>query len=121
MEKLKADLHSKETELNQQVATFTEKESKLKVKLLKYQKSLEKVEKHHKDELLALERRHADKLASLQDQLRQLSLKSSKSSDENSQVKRFFANLLPQHACMFRFTGFLLGRHVPIYRTFQFV
>lgn len=86
VEKLKADLHSKETELNQQVATFTEKESKLKVKLLKYQKSLEKVEKHHKDELLALERRHADKLASLQDQLRQLSLKSSKSSDENSQA-----------------------------------
>ncbi|CAN7982722.1 unnamed protein product, partial [Ixodes hexagonus] len=86
VEKLKADLHEKETELNQQVAMFAEKESKLKIKLLKYQKKLEKVEKHHKDELLALENRHGDKLASLQDQLRQLSLKSSKSSDENSQA-----------------------------------
>ncbi|XP_065307447.1 centrosomal protein of 152 kDa-like [Dermacentor albipictus] len=70
--KLQTQIEEKDAELQQALSASVEKESRLKQKLLKFQKKLQQVERESKEQLLAQERQHADKLATLNTQLQQL-------------------------------------------------
>ncbi|XP_077483208.1 centrosomal protein of 152 kDa-like [Amblyomma americanum] len=69
---LQTQIRDKGAELEQVQAASAEKELRLKQKLLKFQKKLQQVDRENKEQLLAQERQHADKLAMLQTQLQQL-------------------------------------------------
>lgn len=70
--KLETQIGEKDAKLRQALSASAEKELRLKQKLLKFQKKLQQVEREGKEQLLAQERQHADKLATLNTQLQQL-------------------------------------------------
>ncbi|KAH6931632.1 hypothetical protein HPB50_026141 [Hyalomma asiaticum] len=70
--KLETLLEEKDEKLQRTLAASAEKESQLKQKLMKFHKKLQEVKREGKEQLLAQERQHADKLATLNTQLQQL-------------------------------------------------
>ncbi|XP_075748965.1 uncharacterized protein LOC119172040 isoform X2 [Rhipicephalus microplus] len=70
--KLQTLVDEKDGELQQVLAASAERESQLKQKLLKYHKKVQQQKRENKEERLAQERQHADKLATLTAQLQQL-------------------------------------------------
>lgn len=70
--KLETLLEEKDETLQRTLAASAEKESQLKQKLVKFHKKLQEVKREGKEQLLAQERQHADKLATLNTQLQQL-------------------------------------------------
>lgn len=82
---LQTQIRDKEAQLEQVQAASAEKELRLKQKLLKFQKKLQQVDRVNKEQLLAQERQHADKLAMLQTQLQQLRVQSHDGSASSAQ------------------------------------
>uniref|UniRef100_L7LUY7 Uncharacterized protein n=1 Tax=Rhipicephalus pulchellus TaxID=72859 RepID=L7LUY7_RHIPC len=70
--KLQTLVEEKDGELQQALAASAERESQLKQKLVKFHKKVQEVKREGKEQLLAQERQHADKLATLTTQLQQL-------------------------------------------------
>lgn len=69
---LQVQVEEKDAELRQALAAASERESRLKQKLVKFHKKLQQSDRERKEQLLAQERQHADKLATLQVQLQHL-------------------------------------------------
>lgn len=70
--KLQTLVEEKDCELQQALAASAERESQLKQKLVKFHKKVQEVKREGKEQLLAQEKQHADKLATLTTQLQQL-------------------------------------------------
>lgn len=70
--KLQAQLEGKEAELQQALASVSERESRLKQKLVKFHRKVQQSDRECKEQLLAQEKQHAHKLATLQAQLQRL-------------------------------------------------
>ncbi|KAL1426361.1 hypothetical protein MTO96_003370 [Rhipicephalus appendiculatus] len=70
--RLQTLVEEKDGELQQALAASAERESQLKQKLVKFHKKVQEVKREGKEQLLAQERQHADKLATLTTQLQQL-------------------------------------------------
>ncbi|XP_064471209.1 centrosomal protein of 152 kDa-like [Ornithodoros turicata] len=86
LEECKKELNISRAEHAEKVTAFNERETMLKNKLIKFQKKLKIVEKQHNDELISSEKIHAEKLASLESQLRQLSERCSENAVRQHQV-----------------------------------
>lgn len=69
---LQAQVEGKDAELRQALAMASERESRLKQKLVKFHRKLQQSDRECKEQLLAQEKQHADKLATLQAQLQRL-------------------------------------------------